>query len=483
MTAAHRALIYGLWLATALVLSAPAHAAVGRTAGAAAVSPSGEAQYTVPIFAPPGTAGMTAQLALTYGSRGGDALLGVGWSVAGLSAIYRCNRTWAQDGVPFNVLNEYTDRFCRDGLQLKLESGAYGQNGARYRTEIETFARITSSGTAGNGPASFTVEQKDGLIYEYGTRSDSQIEAQGQSTVRTWALTTIRDRAGNRIEFYYNEDTSNGSYQIAWVEYTANSAASLTAAYKIEFTYETQPAGEIESGYLGGSVIKDIKRMTQVEVKHNSTLVRRYTIAYEGSLSSAGRSRLASITECAGSAGTECFAPTTFTYQNGTPGLASETSTGLAAPTGVPSHTMDVNGDGRLDLVYSSNNISGGGTNRDAEVYVAGYSRGGNTAVQLVNQLSAMGIGTSGLLTFDPHKILGSLSVIGATVGHAPNFYQTNPHTRALGIFPTGQNPYRGSPVQGAVNIHLGSDVNHLNIIYSVSHSPYMEMVNETLGK
>lgn len=228
MTATRRALTSGLWLATAMALYTPAHAAVGRTAGAAAVSPSGEAQYTVPIFAPPGTAGMTPQLALSYGSHGGDALLGVGWSVAGLSAIYRCDKTWAQDGAPSNVLNDNTDRFCRDGLQLKLSGGTYGQPGAEYRTEIETFARITSSGTAGNGPASFTVEQKDGLIYDYGMRTDSQIEAQGQSTIRTWALSTIRDRAGNRIDFYYDEDTTNGSYQIARVEYTANSGASLT---------------------------------------------------------------------------------------------------------------------------------------------------------------------------------------------------------------------------------------------------------------
>ncbi len=253
--------IPGLWLAIVIALSPATHAAVGRTAGAAQVSPSGEARYSIPIFTPPGTHGMTPPLALVYGSRGGGPLLGAGWSVAGLSAISRCDKTWAQDGVPLNVLNNSSDRFCRDGNQLKLASGTYGQSGAEYRTELESFARIISSGAAGNGPASFTVEQKDGLIYDYGARADSQIEAQGQATIRTWALTTIRDRAGNRIEFYYNEDATNGSYQIASVQYTSNPGASLSPAYMVEFIYETQPVAEVESGYAGGSLIKDIKRI------------------------------------------------------------------------------------------------------------------------------------------------------------------------------------------------------------------------------
>lgn len=359
MISATRALIPGLIWMAATALSPTTHAAVGRTAGSADVSATGEARYSIPIFTPPGTHGMTPPLALVYGSRGGGPLLGAGWSVAGLSAIYRCDKTWAQDGVPLNVQNNASDRFCRDGNQLKLASGTYGQPGAEYRTELESFARIISSGTLGTGPASFTVEQKDGLIYDYGTRADSQIEAQGQLTIRTWALTTIRDRAGNRIEFNYYEDATNGSYQIANVQYTANPGAGLSAAYQVEFVYETQPVTEIESAYAGGSLIKDVKRMTRIDVTYSTILVHRYTIAYEASLSSAERSRIASITECAGSAGTDCFAPTTFTYQNGTPGLASESTS--AATVVAPPLTMDVNGDGRLDLVYSSSATSGSG--------------------------------------------------------------------------------------------------------------------------
>ena len=99
----------------------------------------------------------------------------MGWSIAGLSTIARCNRTWAQDGAAAGVTNTLADRYCLDGQQLKLVSGMHGTAGAVYATEVETFSRIVANGVAGNGPASFTVTTRNGLIYEYGGTVDSRI--------------------------------------------------------------------------------------------------------------------------------------------------------------------------------------------------------------------------------------------------------------------------------------------------------------------
>src|SRR5215208_2355217 len=151
-------------------------AAVGHTSGAADISDSGEAAYSIPIFAPPGTHGMTPQLSIGYGHNSGSTLLGAGWSIAGLSSITRCPKIWAADGDVRDVRNDFSDSFCLNGNKLRLVLGTYGNAGATYQTEIETFARITSFGTAGNGPANFVVEAKDGLIYEYGNTMDSRIE-------------------------------------------------------------------------------------------------------------------------------------------------------------------------------------------------------------------------------------------------------------------------------------------------------------------
>ncbi len=337
-------------LAIAILLLSVAGAAsgAGRTPGSFRVSSNGEAQYSIPIFAPPGVNGLVPELALTYGHRNDGTLAGVGWSVAGLSAVHRCQKTWAQNGVSAAPQNQLDDRYCLDGNQLRLFSGTYGVSGSTYRTEMETYSRITASGSAGNGPASFKVELKNGLIHEYGIDSNSRILSIGQAEARAWALSRISDRAGNSITFTWHNDTLNGSYRIDRIDYAANA---------IDFVWESKPAGEVSSGFVIGSQVREIHRLQSIEVLQAGSVLRRYALNYEGPLSSTSHSRLAFILECAGS---ECRDPTRFDYQDGKSGLQAEVNTGQAVPAGAL--PLDVNGDGREDLVYVSSATSGSGT-------------------------------------------------------------------------------------------------------------------------
>ena len=183
---------YCVWLALSLVVSTAAGAATGRTEATSDVSATGAARYSIPIWVPPGTAGLQPELSISYDSSGEDGLLGMGFHISGLSSIKHCPGTIAQDG----AASPFGSRYCLDGNRLRLESGTYGQAGAVYRTELETFSRIRSYGSAGPGPAYHIVENKDGL-----NTTDSRVEIAGGTTVRLWALNRIRDRSGNYIDF------------------------------------------------------------------------------------------------------------------------------------------------------------------------------------------------------------------------------------------------------------------------------------------
>jgi RHS repeat-associated protein len=384
------------FVAVALAVVAPdSQAAIGRTRGLAAVSDSGQATYSIPLHTPPGTNGLTPSLSLNYSSNAGNGIFGNGWSLSGLSGIARCGSTWAQDGVAREPRNDSFDKFCLDGQKLRLVSGTYGQAGSTYRTEIESFSRITANGIAGNGPASFTVETKDGLVYTYGGTDDSRIESLGQSTIRFWAVSRIRDRSsvtdGNAIKFAYTKDATYGSFRISTIQYAENPAQSVTAPYTISFNYEPIPSGEIDAIYAEGAQIRRVVRATQINVTHsNGTLIRRYNLSYEPTLSSTSKSRLASIQECAGVA-PNCFSPTIFTYQNGTNGLGAEVLTSATIPfTASRPFPMDVNGDGRDDLVYTSSDVSGGGSWMVLLANASGgYSSPINTGIANVNYAGA----------------------------------------------------------------------------------------------
>ena len=261
---ARRALT-GLVLSIALAQS-PAWAGPMDLGGQASVSESGAATYSIPIQVPPGTGGIEPKLALSYNSQTGNGLLGMGWSLSGLSAITRCGRTIAQDGVKGGVNFDANDRLCLDGQRLVAIAGTYGADATEYRTERESFSKIISYGGAGNGPAWFKVWTKAGQILEYGNTDDSRIEAVKApgatatwptTTARLWAINRITDTKGNYLTFSYTEDTANGDYVPSRIDYTGNAGASLAPNNSVQFTYETRP--DATSGYVAGSTITTAK--------------------------------------------------------------------------------------------------------------------------------------------------------------------------------------------------------------------------------
>ena len=329
---------------------AQAGTSAGRTAGEASVTSTGAARYVIPLQLPPGTNGLAPALAITYDSRSGHGLLGVGFRLEGFSVVQRCAATVAQDGAPAAVALVPGDQYCLDGQRLRLAAGVHGQAGAEYRTEVESFARITAVGTAGNGPASFRVERRDGRVYEYGTTADARIESAGSATPRAWAVSRVLDRAGNFLEFRYAEDGANGAYRPASIEYTGNTQAGTLPFYSVRFAYQARPATDRPDAYVAGGSIRETQRLARIEVVHVGTqdTVRRYELAYDDG-SATGRGRLATVRECARDA---CLPASRFEWSSAAPGWNGHANVAVAPAALATAIPGDMDGDGFEDLAY-----------------------------------------------------------------------------------------------------------------------------------
>ena len=142
------------------------------------VDESSAATYSIPIYAVPGTAGVSPKLSLNYSSQGGYGPLGKGWSIGGLSSITRCRATREAgdfitggvptDGNPQPINFSSSDRYCLDGQRLIPAqtitcTPPAGWSAQELHTEVESFQRVCLyQQSAANGPAFFTVDRKDG---------------------------------------------------------------------------------------------------------------------------------------------------------------------------------------------------------------------------------------------------------------------------------------------------------------------------------
>ncbi len=328
----------------------------GATQTSYAVSPSGAFSFQVPIIVPQGVNGVQPNLSLNFSSARGNGRVGVGWDVTGLSAINRCGQTLATHGRRIGVKYEGTDRYCLDGQPLILVSGSYGVAGSEYRTEIDSFARITVTGSSANNldgthaATEFKVERKDGSIWTYGAGS-SAIKLPGTNTIHCWKVSSVSDRNNNS----YNVDYRSSDGQPASISY--GGVAS------IDLNYENR--NDVRERYFGGHKFTYNQRVASIDVKRGTSIVRQYNLGYR--YSNGSQSQLTSITECG--MNNECMPPIQVTWHDDAKGytyspaqyrpkeaMIEYTSNGGQTNRGV---FADVNNDGYVDQVISYRNTAG----------------------------------------------------------------------------------------------------------------------------
>ena len=320
---------------------------------------TGAAAFSIPIELPPGTGGMTPQLALRYSSQArGDSWVGSGWSL-GLPAITRS----LKDGVP--RYDDATDVFEFDGQPLVPETPSPSLP-RRYRTLRESFVRITHEA---NG--TWTITRKDGVVLRFGVTAPARI-ANASGQVFQWLQEQQEDRHGNAFVASYDRRDPGTAY-LATIRYTlfrtpGGALQSLDGVSskdrRVEFTLESAPRSDVSESFRSGFLSRIAHRLDAIDVKVGATLVRRYDLRFAASPDTF-RSLLASVAlygNDAASASPRAPFVTSFAYHsNVAAGTTGWQLTNWSWPAGITLvdasrqdkgvRISDVNGDALPDLV------------------------------------------------------------------------------------------------------------------------------------
>src|SRR5262252_8097435 len=332
----------------------------GALAGRLSVSPTGAALYSVPIAIPPGVAGMAPNLSLVYNSQGGNGIAGQGWELAGLSMIHRCPRTRIEDGFGRPVVMDdlihgaggQTDGVCLDGQRLFEYP-----DGTNYHQEKNTFSQITRL-----GGGSFQVTTKSGEVRSYGLTVQARVMLPAGSVtgdpasgtdIAIWLLDRVSDPWGNFYEIHYVDNFAQNGIQVQSIDYTGHFpqgglGPDVTPFYSVTFGYEAR--SDVRWMRFGPGRLPRNSRLKTITTPRG-----QYTLTYEDS--ALNGSMLDQIDYTAGGVRLQ---PLVFNWTK-QPAINWPQNTGYALPSEIPQaihlrgvQFVDIDGDGRLDLLFGS---------------------------------------------------------------------------------------------------------------------------------
>jgi RHS repeat-associated protein len=258
----------------------------------------------------PSFRGLEPNLTLTYDSSRGvrnipsaGGILGIGWSMGGLSVIERTAGSFAPaagtdvkpggSGAPaYGAAGLPPDGFMLDGTELVL--CAHLQNQASspscampvasgqtaYTARNETYQRIRQEPATN----SWEVTSQAGVKSVY-----TSLEGSDPSQTFRWHLTSVTDRRGNHVDYAW---TCNPTFECTISSIRMFNQGAASPVSEVKFYAEARP------DTVSHSSGKDIRLITQrlkaIEVKASGQLLRAYKLTYEQSPST-GFSRLTQV--------------------------------------------------------------------------------------------------------------------------------------------------------------------------------------------
>ena len=240
------------------------------------VNENGAATISIPLEFPEGINGMTPHLSLEYNSQAGNGIMGLGWSLGGMSKISRVPYTYEYNDESHSVQFSNEDQLSLDGVILRKGTN----NGTTcYYPEIYDYSVVYPMS------GGFKVLRKDGTIATYTAKYYLQ---QAISEPIEWHLSKVEDPCGNYIEYEYKNNRVDGAFYPTKIKYTGRTG--LTPAYEIRFIYDSndvrpdcpekwfsQP-GDMSS-YTGFSRVT--KQLSNIECWFGEKRILRYNLTYD----------------------------------------------------------------------------------------------------------------------------------------------------------------------------------------------------------
>ncbi|MEM5511234.1 SpvB/TcaC N-terminal domain-containing protein [Pseudoalteromonas sp. AS71] len=288
---------------------APDFSAIGAIKGQASVS-GGAATYQLPVQLTPGRSGMQPEISLNYSSRSGNGIAGVGWALSAGSSITRCAATYAQDGFTQSPQYNSNDRLCLDGQRLIATSGSYGNSGTQYRTEIDSFVRVTQSGSLNGTSTWFKAEYKNGRVSYFGKTIDSKVIHEGRAATYSWLVEYQHDATENNYIHYDYALYGTAELLLDQISYTGSSVNDK-GEQKVQFIYE--PRNKIHERFSFGGRSVVTQRLHKVDIFNVNQNVWSYELNYQKSTAS-GKELLDEVSQCFSN--NYCLPPTSFTWSN-----------------------------------------------------------------------------------------------------------------------------------------------------------------------
>lgn len=245
------------------------------------VNELGASQVNIPLQLPSGISSMMPDLSLSYNSQAGDGILGLGWTIGGLSKISRIPFSYYYNSFNQAVDFTNTNQLFLDGMNIIKASDG------KYYPEVQDFSVIEPIDSH-DLSLGFKQYKANGLVYEYGTDNTSRYYLQTLLEPIEWHLSKITDAFGNYIIFSYKNDKDLGSFYPDYILYTGNVASNIEPMFQVKFNYYTSPRANTQKKYFTTTSTNTIfyskitKLLDNISIKYipDNDKVIEYSLGY-----------------------------------------------------------------------------------------------------------------------------------------------------------------------------------------------------------